>query len=220
MAPPQPPPPFSASDSEVRTECLIGTYALNEKSGARALKAPPPHDWRVIENLPEAIPADRGAVRVDIRAKGKRKSLTLTKVTFHVARYVRLPGEIFYRPCERSAKGPALEANLYLQPVPIVRSNADAKGRVGSLLQLSKGPPIRFPWTVSLAKPFHLFLVVDGEHCYCIWSAAVSWVMGPRSGVIQVDNGGKKYAVLDSVGSIWRVPRKDNSWGTISRPFG
>jgi hypothetical protein len=217
---PEPPPPFSVTDSEVRTECLTGTYVLDLKAGARALKAAPPRDWHTIENLPKAVPSDRGAVRVDFRAKGGQSKLTLTEVKFHAKRYYRLPGEVFYRPCHRSLRGPSLEADLIATPVSLLRSNAAVDGQVGKLFHISDGPAIRFPWTVSLAKPFHLYLVVDGQHCYCVWSATIGWSMGSRKGVIQVDNGGKRYEIVDSIGSEWMVPGQNGNWTAIKRPLG
>jgi hypothetical protein len=217
---PSPPPPFSVSESEVRAECLTGTYVLDVKAGARALKAPPPRDWHTIENLPKAVPSDRAAVRVDFRAKGGQTKLTLTEVEFHAKRYDRLPGEIFYRPCRRSLEGPSLEADLITKPFSLLRSNAAADGQVGKLFRISDGPAVRFPWTVSLAKPFHLYLVVDGQHCYCVWSATIGWSMGSRKGAIQVDNDGKRYEIVDSIGAEWMVPGPDGEWAKVKRPLG
>lgn len=73
-------------------------------------------------------------------------------------------------------------------------------------------PPIRFPWTVSLTKPLNLYLAVQARDIYCDWTARISWTSESSHGVIQVDNGGKKFRIVDGQGTGWSKPGPDGQW--------
>jgi predicted small lipoprotein YifL len=210
-------PPFTASDSEVKAECSIGTFVPNQRAWAKLREDSPPRDWGAVETAPGAVQADRSAVRVDIRPRDGLERLTLTGIQFDVSAYTRPVGGVFYKPCGRRPRGPALEADLDSKPVALLRSNV-ASEKLASVFHLPHDAKrIRFPWTVSLASPFHMYIVVDADHCYCIWDARIDWAAGSRKGVIHVDNGGRRYRVVDSIGTAWEVPA-GSTWRPIRRP--
>ena len=64
----------------------------------------------------------------------------------------------------------------------------------------SLSQPIRFPWTVSMTDPLLLEIIANTKHCYCTWTAEISWVSGSKRGVIPVDNDGEGYTVVSSEG--------------------
>jgi hypothetical protein len=200
-------PPFSASDSQARAECLFGTYVPSEPAGWRLEGEPVPRKLDAIENAPGAIQPDRSAVQVTLRPKQPGEEVTLEGIRFDVKQLPLRPlGVVFYRPCKRHLVGPAIEADLdregRVRPAKTV-----LKGTLGTGLQLpDSAEPIRFPWTVTLNKPLHLYLVVHGEHSYCSWKALIPWSSGSSEGVIHVDNGGKGYFMTDSVGVGWARP--------------
>jgi hypothetical protein len=225
------PSPFSVSDSEVRGECHNGTY-VPERAGTGLSEGAPPRDWGAVENAAGAVAADRSAVEVVIRPREGTKRITLTGVDFQPA-YSRRPqgGYVFYRRCNRPLVGPALEVDLDPNPVRryakggpyyVIASNASPENSVGGQVHLrSKSPPIRFPWTVSLNKPLRLYLLVRADDSYCVWSASLSWKSGSDHGVIPIDNGGKKYRIVDTIGVPWSEQRgRSKRWISVERLAG
>src|SRR4051794_9770638 len=88
-------PPFTVSDSEVRAECLFGTY-LPEQVGTRAAERPPPRNWRRIEDAPGALQPDRAAVVLTIRPKQPGERIVLTSVRVEVDQHRLRPlGTVF-----------------------------------------------------------------------------------------------------------------------------
>lgn len=223
-------PPISVSDSEVRAECLNGLF-VPEKPASDLVEGSPPHNWRAVEDAPGAVQADRGAVEVVIRPREGTKQITLTGIDFKPA-YHRRPqgGGVFYRPCKQQIVGPALEVDLDPNPVRrykpsgpeyIIASNASAENAVHSQAHLrSDSPPIRFPWTVSLNKPLRLYLLVRADDSYCVWSASLSWKSGSDHGTIPIDNGGKKYRIVDTIGVPWYASGRAGQWVSVGRLFG
>lgn len=222
--------PISVTDSEVKAECLNGTFLPGE-TGARMAEQPPPRDWSAIEDAPKAVQADRGAVEVVIRPREGTKRITLTGIDFKPS-YSGRPygGSVFYRSCDRQVVGPALEIDL--DPIPIRRykptgpeyiiaSNASPQNSVEGQPRLrTKSPPIRFPWTVSLKKPLRLYLLVRADDSYCVWSAQLAWKSGSDRGTIPIDNDGEKYRVVDTVGVPWYEVAKGGQWISVGRLFG
>jgi hypothetical protein len=206
------PPPFSVSESEVRAECLTATY-VPERAGWALADKPPPRDWRQIEAAKQAMPADRGAVEVTLRPKEGNTTIVLTGIHFDVFKHPLRPvGTVFYRPCRKQLVGPALEVELD-GPVEIASSSADPRGTLGRGLHLPRSAqPIRFPWKVSLNKPLRLYLVANTQHTYSEWSARIPWESDDSSGVIRVDNGGKKYLIADGLGTGWYKPGPGGQW--------
>jgi hypothetical protein len=206
------PPPFSVSDSAVRTECFTGTF-LPDVEGVPLVRKGSPADWRTVEDEPGAYASARGAAEVVIRPRENQQKLTLTKIDFDVSTGERPIGVVFYRPCKRHVVGPAVVADVDQEPDPIVASSADPNGSLGIGWHLPKhSEPIHFPWTVDLTKPLHLYLVAKADYCYCVWSARISWKSGDQEGVIHVDNGGKRYRVVEGYGMVWRKPTPDGGW--------
>ncbi|MDQ3725674.1 MAG: hypothetical protein M3335_07275 [Actinomycetota bacterium] len=205
-------PPFTASDSLVRAECLMGTY-LPEAVGTRAENRPPPRDWSRIEEAPRALQPDRAAVAVTLRPKRPGEAITLTGIHLDVVQHRLRPlGAVFYRPCKRQLRGPAIEADLDGEG-ELTSSSAALDGAIGPGLQLpDSAQPIEFPWTVRLSKPLRLYLVTHTEHCYCSWSARIPWESEQSNGVIRVDNGGEKYTMTDTIGVFWNRPGAGGRW--------
>jgi hypothetical protein len=209
-------PPFSVSESEVRAECMTGTFVPSEGGGGEIAERAPPENWRQIEEAPQAMPAERGAVLVTLRPRQAQapQKITLTGFEFQVFNLGLRPiGSIFYRPCKRRLAGPAIETDLdgFEQKI---NSSADGSLRVGFHLPRDAAP-IRFPWTVSLAKPLHLYLVVQALDIYCDWTARVSWTSDSSHGVIRVDNGGRRYRIVDGVGTGWEKPTAKGRWSDL-----
>lgn len=172
----------------------------------------------MIEGSADAIGADRSVVQVTLHPKQAGEEVTLTAIHFDVERHGLRPlGTVFYKPCGRHLVGPAIEADLdtwaYVQD-----SNDALDGTLSTGLQLpSSSKQIEFPWTISLDKPFHLFLVVHVEHTYCSWSARIPWYSDSSEGVIHVNNGGKGYKMTDSFGTGWLHP-VNGQWVETTRP--
>ncbi|MGN6276775.1 MAG: hypothetical protein ACTHNP_12725 [Solirubrobacterales bacterium] len=207
------PAPFSVAESEVRAECMTGTF-VPEEAGLRIGAKGPPGDWRQIEEAPGAMPAERGAVRVTLRPKQGRPGtkITLTGVEFKVFNLgLRPTGSIFYRPCNRHPVGAAVETDLDGFSHKIIGSAQSGALAVGFHLPRHSSP-IRFPWTVSLSKPLNLYLVVQARDIWADWIAHISWTGESSHGVIQVDNGGKKYRIVDGQGTGWSKPGPDGRW--------
>lgn len=206
------PPPFSVTESELRAECMSGTF-VPEQAGVEIAEAAPPSDWRKIEEAPEAMPAERGAVQVTLRPKqGEPEKITLTEVKFKVFNLgLRPTGGVFYCPCKRRLVGAAVETDLDGFTHKIIGSAQNGALTVGFHLPRHSSP-IRFPWTVSLAKPLNLYLLVQARDIYADWTARISWTSESSHGVIQVDNGGKKYRIVDGQGTGWYKPGPDGQW--------
>lgn len=210
------PPPFFVTESEARAECMTGTF-VPERAGEEIATKPPPKVWRQIEEAPGAVPAERGAVKVTLRPTkaGMGEEVTLTSIEFQVFDLGARPiGSIFYRPCARRPTGAAVETDLDGYDRQITATSADPNGslRVGFHLPLH-AQPIAFPWTVSLHKPLDLYLVVQALDIYCDWTAHISWTSDSGQGVIRVDNGGRKYRIVDGVGTGWEKPGANGQWG-------
>jgi hypothetical protein len=217
--------PISVTDSQVPAECISGTYVPGT-TGSDLGEGKPPRDWGAVEDAQGAVQADRGAIEIVIRPREGTKRITLTGIDFEPDYRTRpAGGGAFYRPCKRQLVGPAIEADLDPEPVRrfapggpeyIEASSASPDTTLGPGLSLAgASKPIRFPWTVSLAKPLHLYLVVRAEDSYCTWSARLSWKSGSERGTIPIDNGGKKYRIVDTTGVLWYKPGPGGRW--ISR---
>jgi hypothetical protein len=207
------PPPFSVAESEVRAECMSGTF-VPEEAGVEIAEAAPPHDWRQIEEAPEAMPAERGAVQVTLRPKQVQPGtkITLTGVKFKVFNLgLRPTGGVFYRPCKRRLVGAAVETDLDGFTHKIIGSAQYGALTVGFHLPRHSSP-IRFPWTLPLAKPLNLYLLVQARDIYTDWTARIAWTSESSHGVIQVDNGGRKYRIVDGQGTGWSKPGPNGQW--------
>lgn len=207
------PSPFSVRESEVRAECMSGTF-VPEQAGVELAGAAPPRNWRLIEAAPQAMPAERGAVRVTLlpRQGQQGAKLTLTGIGFKVFNLgLRPTGSVFYRPCQRRLVGAAVETDLDGYTHKILSSARNGGLRVGFHLP-RRSSPIHFPWTISLTKPLNLYLAVQARDIYADWTARVSWTSGSSHGVIQVDNGGRKYRIVDGQGTSWYRPVPDGQW--------
>jgi len=160
------------------------------------------------------MPAERGAVRVTLRQNQNpsAEEVTLTGVEFHVSNLGLRPiGSVFFRPCKRRLAGAAIETDLDGYTHTVISSAQH--GALGAGFHLPHhSSPIHFPWTVSLAKPLNLYLVVQARDIYAGWTARISWASASSHGVIQVDNGGKKYLVVDGKGSSWFKPGPGGQW--------
>ncbi|MGN6255181.1 MAG: hypothetical protein ACTHO8_09410 [Solirubrobacterales bacterium] len=199
---------------------MSGTFVIGG-AGLKIAEKPPPTDWRQIEENPQAMPAERGAVEVTLRPTepGAAKKITITSVEFQVVNLGLRPiGTVFYRPCGRRPVGPAIETDLDGFTHEIRGSSADPNGalRVGFHLP-HPATPIEFPWTVSLRKPLNLFLLVQALDIYCDWTARIAWSSGSSHGVIRVDNHGRRYRIVDGAGSGWKKPTAKGEW---SRSLG
>jgi hypothetical protein len=206
-------PPFSVTESEVRAECMTGTF-VPEEVGVKLAEAAPPRNWRPIEEAPKAMPAERGAVQVTLRAKQGQSAtkITLTGAKFKVFNLgLRPTGLVFYRPCKRHLVGAAVETDLDGYTHKIISSAQHGALEVGFHLPRHSSP-IHFPWTVSLAKPLNLYLVVQARDIWADWTALISWSSGSSDGVIQVDNGGRKYRIVDGQGTGWYKPGPNDQW--------
>jgi hypothetical protein len=156
--------------------------------------------------------AERGAVLVTLRPRAGGKKVTLTGIKFHVSNLgVRPIGSVLYRPCERRLSGAALETDLDGYVHDISASAKSAVLRVGFHIP-AQADPLRFPWTVSLSKPLRLYLAVQARDIYCKWTADIFWTSGSGEGVIHVDNGGKKYLIVDGQDSGWYKPGPNAEW--------
>jgi hypothetical protein len=192
---------------------MSGTF-VPEEAGVELAEVAPPRDWRLIEEAPKAMPAERGAVQVTLRAKQGQSAtkITLTGVKFKVFNLgLRPTGSVFYRPCKRRLVGAAVETDLDGFTHKIISSAQQGALEVGFHLPRHSSP-IHFPWTVSLAKPLKLYLVVQARDIWADWTARISWTSDSSHGVIQVDNGGRKYRIVDGQGTGWSKPGSDGQW--------
>jgi hypothetical protein len=204
-------PPVDVSEAQVRAECMTGTFVA-EEAGAQVVERRPPRDWHRIEALPEAMDAERAAVLVTLRPRGGAKKVTLTGIKFRVSNLgVRPIGNVFYRPCEKRLSGAVVETDLDGDAHELSASAERATLQVGFHLPHQVNP-IRFPWTVSLSKPLRLYLAVQARDIYCKWTADISWADGSGEGVIHIDNGGKKYLIVDGQGTGWYKPGPNDRW--------
>lgn len=211
-------PPFTASDSQVRSECLIGTY-LPEEAAQKTEGRPPPEDWSKVEDAPGALQPDRAVVQVTLRPEQSGEEIVLTGVRFDVVQHsLRPAGTVFHRRCRREVVGPAVEADLDGNTPEIGDSSAALNGRIGPGLQVPPARPIRFPWTVSLDKPLRLYLLVHAEHSYASWGARISWESESSEGTIRVDNEGRRYEIADTVALPWLEPGPGGRWVEAQPP--
>jgi hypothetical protein len=210
--------PFTVSDSEVRAECLFGTY-LPEEVGQRAAERPPPREWRKIEDAPGALEADRAAVVLTIRPKHSEERIVLTSVRLEVNQHRLRPlGTALYRPCDRELRGPAIEADLSGSG-RVAATSAALGGIIGPGVHLPHGArPIEFPWTVTLDRPLRIYLIAHSKSCYCTWKASIPWHSGSSKGTIDVDNGGRGYTMTDTIGIVWNRPGPDGRWAQVPPP--
>jgi hypothetical protein len=213
------PPPFSVSVSEPRAECLQGTFLPSWISGWKVQEEGVPRDWSRIEKARGAMQAGRAAVEVTISPKERGETVTLTGIRFDVIRIEKRPlGMVFYRPCKRRVRGAAIQAELGLDPR--VDSSSAARDGVlqpGPLLPAER-KPIHFPWTVALTKPLHLFVVVHAESTYCSWIARIPWQSGSDSGVIEVDDEGRRFRLDPILVNWWERPGPDGEWIRTPNP--
>lgn len=186
---------------------------IPEEADFKIAERAPPGNFRRIEEAPRAMPAERGAVRVTLRPKSDRaEKITITAIDFRVVNLGLRPiGTVFYRPCRRRLMGAAIETDLDGYTHKTIASAQSGVVRVGFNLP-RHATPIRFPWTVSLAKPLNLYLLVKALDIYCDWTARISWASESSHGTIRVDNGGKKYRIVDGAGSGWYKPGPDGQW--------
>lgn len=202
--------PIAVDVAEVKAECLNGTFL----PGRRALKLPkesPPGDWRQIEDTPGAMAANRAAVEITITPREGVRRIVLTRIEFKRTSLVHPPvASVFYRPCKRSLIGPAIYVNLDDSPL---KALAPSDNAIGPGLRLRKPlKPVRFPWTLSLDRPVHLYVVVAPGVSYYKWSARLSWASGGRRGVIPITDHGKSFRITDSLGLSWWAPDQKGGW--------
>lgn len=211
-------PPFTAADTQVGAECLFGTY-LPEAVGQRAAARPVPGDWRRIEEAPGALQPDRAAAVLTLRPRRPGVRVVLTDVRLDVKQHLLRPlGTVFYRPCDRRLRGPAIEADLD-GAGRVGATSAALGGTIGPGLRLpEQARPIRFPWTIRLDRPLRIYFVAHGEHCFCTWRFRIPWHSGSASGTIRLDNGGRGYTLTDSIGMPWNRPGPDGRWVQVPMP--
>ena len=212
--------PIVVSDTEVEAECFNGTFVPGRTGWAFEGRRPP-RNWKTIEKAHGAVQADRGAVEVTIRPREGQKKVTLTGIEFKGGYFTRPQGgAVFYRPCPRRLHGPQLEVDLDPAPPRRLGSDSAAGAALKAPLKVSRSSrPIRFPWTVSLAHPLHLYLVVNADDSYCVWNARLSWEDGGHEGTVAIDNGGRGYRIVDTVGVGWYEPRGER-WVPMENPAG
>ncbi|HMC50279.1 MAG TPA: hypothetical protein VKH20_06500 [Solirubrobacterales bacterium] len=199
-------PPFTTSDEEVRAECLTGTF-VPEETGLDLPQKRPPADWGAVEGEPGAMQAERGAVLVTLHPQGPKSEIRLTGIDFDIENLGLRPiGSVFYKPCKRRLRGAAIEADLD-RVGQLDGSDASFNGTLGKGFFVGKDArPISFPWSFSLKQPRRLYLVVEAYDIWAKWSARIPWESGSSHGVIKIDNGGRKYEIVDGVGSGWYQP--------------
>jgi hypothetical protein len=170
------------------------------------------YDWEALERQPGAAQANVNPVQVSIQGESAR-TITLTRVEFHVTRHRRPRGGAFSGQCGDAYRGRALEVDLDSSPPRIVDSNLDEQGVLGSrnLQGERMYRPIRFPWTVSVTDPLLLEILATTDSCYCTWSAAIPWVSGGSRGTIAIDNDGDGYTVAGTAGLPIYTPSV-NGW--------
>jgi hypothetical protein len=159
------------------------------------------YDWEVLERQPGAAQANINPVQVAVQG-GSERTITLTRIEFHVSRHPRPPGAGFSGACGDAFTGRSLEVDLDSKPPRVVDSNAiegsalGARGANGERLY----EPIHFPWTVSLTDPLLLEIRATTTSCDCTWTAEIPWVSGGSRGTIEVDNEGLGYRVVGTDG--------------------
>ncbi|HEX6781924.1 MAG TPA: hypothetical protein VF125_07830 [Solirubrobacterales bacterium] len=169
------------------------------------------YDWGVLERQPRAAQADFNPVQVAIQG-GSGRTITLTRIEFHVERHRRPAGAAFSGACGDAFTGRAVEVDLDEHPPRIVDSNATLDGALGARSSNGLRPyrPIRFPWTVSASDPLLLEIIASTSTCDCTWTAEIPWVSGSASGTIMVDNDGQGYRVVGTRGLPTYAPSTDN----------
>jgi hypothetical protein len=165
------------------------------------------YQWKALERQPGATQARVNPVQVAIQG-GSGRTITLTRIEFHVTRRQRPPGAVFQGACGDAYIGRSLEVDLDLHPPRVVDSNATLEGALGARETDGQRPyrPIRFPWTVSVNDPLLLEIIAATDSCDCTWRAEIFWVSGSSRGTIAVDNDGAGYRVVGSEGLASFVP--------------
>lgn len=201
-------PPFSLSEAEVRAECLTGTF-VPEEAGFDLLQKKPPSNWRAVEGAPRAMQAERGAVLVTLRPRDPGSRITVTGIRFDVDNLGLRPiGTVFYKPCGRRLRGAVIEGDLD-RDGRIHKSDSSPAASLGKgFFVAGHAQPIHFPWTISLQRPLRLYLTVEAYDIWAKWSARISWESGSSDGVAKIDNGGRKFEIVDGAGSGWYRPSK------------
>jgi hypothetical protein len=217
--------PIKIAALEVPSDCFNGTFVPGQNGLKVAKRESPPGNWRQIESQPGAVPADRAAIKMTIEPRDGQREITITGVSIKRKNGLRPPGQgaVLYHPCSRKLEGTALEFDLDQNP-RLLASQASRDAAVDAPLGLrrpaaeSPSRPIRFPWTLSLAHPAHLFLIVNADLYYCTWRARVHWRTKSARGTIPVDDGGKPYRVTDTLGVHWYMPGPDGQWIDARNP--
>ncbi|HYH54203.1 MAG TPA: hypothetical protein VD761_08735 [Solirubrobacterales bacterium] len=200
------PPLISYSVELLEGRCRGGEF-VPQPSLPAVLGSTTVQDWKALEGQPGAAQASINPVQVAIQG-GTGRTITLTRIEFHVSRRQRPPGAHFQGACGDAFIGRSLEVDLDLHPPRVVDSNATAEGALGARKTNGQRPysPIRFPWTVSVSDPLLLEIIASTESCDCTWRAEILWVSGSSQGTIVVDNGGAGYRVVGSEGLSSFVP--------------
>jgi hypothetical protein len=154
----------------------------------------------MLQGAPGSAAADHDTVQVAIQGESER-IVTLTGIDITADRTKRPSGAVFYKPCGGPFGGRAIEVDLDANPPRIGASSSEVDGMLGSEENgRSLAQPIRFPWTVSLTDPLLLYVVATTSHCYCTWSASISWVSGSERGIIPIGGPDEGFKVIDSAG--------------------
>jgi hypothetical protein len=213
----EPAAPFQVRISQPKADCFQGTYLPSWRSGLKVKEEGPPRDWSRIENAAGAMQPSPAAVEVTIRPRQKGEAITLKGISFEVETFSRPLGIAFYRPCKPDVHGAAIEARLDPQP-HVIASNADLRGTLRSGPRLpARGHQIHLPWTLSLERPLHLYVLVWSEDGNYLWSARIPWESRSSEGVIHVDDGGRKYRLSQRLITWWERP-VDGEWLRTQSP--
>jgi hypothetical protein len=205
------PPLVSYSVELLSSKCRGGEFVPHSALPA-VLGSASRYDWGVLERQPGAAQANLNPVQVAIQG-GSGRTITLTRIEFHVTRAPRPPGAGFSGQCGDAYTGRSLKVDLDMTPARVVDSNATEDAALGS--RSANGErlyrPIRFPWTVSLTDPLLLEILAVSTSCDCTWTAEIPWVSGGSRGTIEVDNDGEGFRVVGTEGLPSYAP-SPNGW--------
>lgn len=198
--------PFEVTISQPKADCFQGTYLPSGKSGLKIKEEGPPRNWSRIEDAAGAMQPSPAAIEVTIHPGQRGEEITLKGIRFDVESFSRPLGITFYRPCKPDVNGAAIEARLDPEP-HVIASSADPRGALRPGPRLPVRPrPIHFPWTLTLERPLHLYVLVWSEIDNYLWRARIPWESGSSHGVIRVDDDGKKYRLSQSLITWWERP--------------